>query len=234
MTYGELRQMGTLGTMTIGALAIAACGGPESGPLRQSIAEQTAGLGSGRVTITQVSSDGADAFFSSLDASGCVQSDAAMFVSLDATRTLPNGGRARSALVHVFGSVFDHCTGTPLLVGDGLATDLAFTLSPGLATATLSAPSIVFADQVSGQFLDLSMDLSWEATGGLQTGTTHDVNRDVMGFVIISVLRQQWREAVATGVITDGVQNLTPEPSLIAQIQKVQSGSVLVQRGNVP
>lgn len=226
--------MVALATMAIGALTIVACGGLDASPLRESLAKQTVGLSPNRVTLTQVSSDGADAYFSSLDAGGCVQTDAAMFVSLDATRTLPNGGRMRSALAHVFAAVFDHCTGTPLLVGDGLTTDLVFGMSSNLGSATLSAPSIVFADQVSGQFLDFSMDLSWEATGGLQTGTTHDVNQDIMGFVIISVLRQQWREAVATGVITDGVQNLTPEPSLIAQIQKVQSGSILVQRGNLP
>jgi hypothetical protein len=212
------------------ASTVVACGPGVEGDEDLLVAEHEAALRRGNTTITWLYSRGVNATFFSLDESGCLLTDVSLFANADANRTTP-GPVMRSELISVLVAQVDQCTGEPLLIGEGIADEITLQVAPGLHGARLIAPAVTLGDQVSGYFVDLSVDLHFSAIGPLQGGLTRDVNRDVPGFVTLSVLLQLWRDAEATGAVRVGSENLTPDPSFIAQIQNVSSGLVVVERG---
>jgi hypothetical protein len=224
------------------ALAMAVCSlvvlADSAGILAETTSNSANGVdpttGTTKTTVTRVKGPGVSAFFSSWDAAGCVQMDVPLFAYVDAVREVPEEPTSAPWL-HAFVSVFDHCTGQPLLVGEGITRDFELWLNPELTQATLRAPRVAVGDQVTGTFVNLSLDLAWTGDGDLQTGAFGGPDRTVPGVLLITTLAQRWREGQATGTILaeptlvwPGTANLTPEPSVWAQVTEVQTGSVVV------
>jgi hypothetical protein len=187
-----------------------------------------------QTTVTRVKGPGVSAFFLSWDATGCVQMDVPLFAYVDAVREVPEEPTSAPWL-DVFVSLFDRCTEQPLLVGEGITRDFDLWVNPELTQATLKAPRVVLADQVTGEFVDLSLDLAWTGDGDLQAGAFGGPDRTIPGVLLITTLAQRWREGQATGTVLaeptlvwPGTANLTPGPSVGAQVTEVQTGSVVV------
>ena len=118
---------------------------------------------------------GADAFFSTTDPSGCIFTDVFVFASEEVFQN-PPGPRSASSATSLFISQYDACTGTQLLAADGFASlaDPDFQVLGKLNSATLTATVSMF-DFVSGTSFDVDVNLAWTGAGPLsrQNGNSH-------------------------------------------------------------
>jgi len=167
----------------------------------------------------------ADAFFSSSD--GCVFTDVFVFASEEIFQN-PPGPSSASSGANLFISQFDACTGEQLLAADGFASlaDPDFQVARKLTSATLNATVNVF-DFVSGTSFDVFVDVTWTGTGplGRQNGNFHFHSP---GCNFNSHFNSTFRSAEASGSVSDGATNFTPDPSLGASIFSARSGDVVV------
>jgi hypothetical protein len=166
---------------------------------------------------------GVDAVFSSTDSSGCISTDVNMFAGDLLSDTSP--GQASPGIIMVIFQ-YDQCTNTQLLAASTNAplskTDLKIT--GNLNASTLHATVSVF-DEVSGTSFDVTVDLTWTGTSSVYRQNFHSNSR--LGDCH-SVLRSNgaFRFAEASGTVTDGTTNFTPEPSVEGHIASTNLGSV--------
>ena len=163
--------------------------------------------------------------FTSIDPSGCLITSATVGGVEERLHT-PPGKASTSGLVYVQVSLFNLCTDTRVLNAFGSAplptSDLKIT--GNLSSVTLTTTVNVF-DQISGTFFDVFIDLTWRGTGEIIRDRTHDVfNFEGCHFNIRDDLAS--RSAQASGTISDGTINFTPEPSISATIFAWQGGEV--------
>lgn len=152
----------------------------------------------------------ASASFSSTDPSGCILTDVSVFAT-EAVVQFPPGQGDSSSNGFVSISQFDNCLGTQMLGATGLTplADEDFQLSPTLDSATLNA-SINVNDWVSGTSFDVSVNLTWTSTDPLGRLNSH--NHDSLpGCKTNSHSTYAFRPAQASGTISDGATNFTPE-----------------------
>jgi hypothetical protein len=170
---------------------------------------------------------GASAIFSSVDGSGCVVTD--VFVNPnEGYFQSPPGRGSTSSGVYLAISRYDFCTATQLLSADGF-TELAdedFQVFGNLMSAALNATVNVF-DYVSMTSFDVYIDLVWTGSGGLnrQSTHTHFSSPGCKGNLRYS---GSFRGAIATGTVSDGWTNYTPEPSLGYDIYQARSAEVYI------
>jgi hypothetical protein len=167
----------------------------------------------------------ADATFFSTDPSGCVSTE--VFLLVTDGRSKSGSGPptvAPSAIIIV--SQADTCTQTVLIAADGTAV-----LAPGqfqidnqLTAATLTATIEVF-DFVSGASFPLEVNVSWTGVGGLSSSKTH-VHQTFPGFKVNRRDDRTFRDATASGTVSDGTTNFTPEPTTEAELASVKNGEV--------
>ena len=169
----------------------------------------------------------ADAFFSSVDPSGCTFTDVGAFPSEGVSQSPPGPGGSGSG-VGMFISVFDACTGTQLLAADGFASlaDPDFQVFGKLNAATLNAEVPMF-DYISGTPFNVSVNLVWIGGSDIsrQSFSSHFQSP---GCKVYNRFRGTFRSAVASGTVSDGSTNFTPEPSLGASIASVRSGDMSI------
>lgn len=125
----------------------------------------------------------------------------------------------------IFIGQFDNCTQTVLLQAVGSTFSSTFQVSKNLSSASLSATIPVF-DAVSGNPLfNVSVSQTWTATGPLsiESSTSHFHTK---GFTINSHFTGRFRNATASGTVSDGTTNFTPSPSGFAQIGTFTSAEV--------
>lgn len=171
--------------------------------------------------------EGASAVFSSVDASGCVITD--VYVNADEGKNQnPPGPGSSSSSLALFISQYDACTDTLLLAADGftLLADSDFQVFGSLRSATLHATVNVF-DYVSNTSFDVFVDLSWAGHGSVNREKRH-TQFSSPGCRVNSRFDLTFRPAVATGSVSDGSTNYTPEPSLGYDIYKAKSGDVVI------
>ena len=171
---------------------------------------------------------GASANFSSVDTSGCVFTDVFVNPNEGFFQSPPGPGSASSGVLLAI-SQYDACAGVQLLAAEGFAPlgDPDFQVFGNLQSATLTATVNVF-DFVTGTSFDVFVDLTW-------TGTANFVNRekghshiDFPGCKINTRFDLVFRPAVATGSISDGSTNYTPEPSFGHDIFKAKNMDVVI------
>ena len=179
----------------------------------------------GTVEVQNFRGPTVDAFFASTDPSGCIGTD----VLLSASGNLQGHSTAGSEAT-VIVDRFDTCNGTELLTAFGSVElgegDLVETRR--LTSAALTT-NVEVLDLVSGTPLTLAIDLHWSGSGDLLTGTSHSHER-VGPFIFNSRFSGSFREAEASGSVSDGTTNLTPEPSLFADISFANAGQVTVEQ----
>jgi len=167
----------------------------------------------------------ATAFFFSTD--GCVETAVFVFASDDRFQSPPGPGDVVSG-ASIFISRFDFCTGELLMDASGFASLAApdFQVIGNLNSATLDT-TIEVCDFVSGSCFPVSIDLTWTGTGGLSRENSH-FHFQSPGFNINSHFNGRFRNAEASGNVSDGATNFTPASTLSAQIQDLKSGTIVV------
>jgi hypothetical protein len=190
----------------------------------------TASAGGGAGGIDYFKSKGANALFSSTDPSGCIVTDVFVFAGEEVFQS-PPGPRSAAPRASLFISQYDFCTGTQLLAADGFAllADSDLQVSSKLESATLNATVNVF-DFVSGTSFDVFVDLTWTGIGPLSRQNSHS-HFHSPGCTFNNHSNGTFRSAEASGSVSDGATNFTPEPSLGIDIFSVKGGSVTIGCG---
>ncbi len=171
---------------------------------------------SGSTTVFRFHGLTSFAVFDSVSPDGCVDT----FVVLEAQKS-------RTSLeADVFIGKFDFCTQTDLLEASGSTFNPDFQISTKLDSASLNATISVF-DFLSGNTFNVSVSTTWTATGPL----SHEIQSfhfHTKGFIDNFHLNAAFRDAGASGTVSDGTTNFTPSPSLFAQIASVKFGEVTI------
>jgi hypothetical protein len=165
------------------------------------------------------------AFFESIDSSGCIVTRVHFVIS---------GNRSSKdsfAVSEVSIDQFDRCNGNQSLVS-AYGFDLPSSNDLGLPNGSLASASIETSmtdvwDTVSQSILPVSIDLAWTATGPAirSTETYRFRSPDERSIVSHTGIH---RPATASGVVTYGTGNLTPEPTEDAVIGEARSRTVII------
>jgi hypothetical protein len=110
-------------------------------------------------------------------------------------------------------------------VGRTSLADRDFRVVADLSSATLDA-AVNVCDLVSTACFDVVIDLTWTATGASSRSNGH-LHSQELGLVINSFGNGASRLAQASGSVSNGVTNFTPNPGL-AHIQSHVSGMMTV------
>lgn len=166
----------------------------------------------------------AEAQFASLDPSGCVET----FVFVDGVNgtVKETGHPAVSSMAFIVIDQFDACTGIETLFATGAATLAAgeFQIDKMLTTATLNATIEVF-DEASGTSFPVDVSVGWTGVGATTTQKDH-FQIHGPGFKVNSRSMGTFRDATASGTVSDGTTNFTPGSALFADMGSVKQGEV--------
>ena len=177
----------------------------------------------GKVTIANLRGPLVNASFTTTDATGCVTTDVFVSANAGTQQELPGTDSFAVASVQIY--QYDACTDTTLRDATGLTDTLpagAFQVSKQLDEATLRT-AIVASDLVSGASFTVTVDVGWVGVGDVVRNHSN-TNEIYPGCHIINRWKGSGRDAVATGTVSDGATNLTPDPSAFAEIGLVISG----------
>lgn len=169
---------------------------------------------------------GADAYFQSTDPSGCIVTEVRLFTSQHYFQSPPGPGiREPFVSLDIFQN--DVCTGMQLFqASGGTTTNIDLQVDRHLNWATLSAVVPAF-ESVSQTFTDMYIDLAWTAVGP-RTHQNHHEHFKSPGCHVMFRSSGVFRSAEASGSVSDGVTNYTPETALVANIFSTKSGNVTV------
>ncbi len=169
---------------------------------------------SGSTTVFRFHGQSAFADFDST--SGCIET----FAEVDGTQS------NTSPEADVYIAQFDNCTGTLLLEAFGSTFNPTFQVGGKLASASLSATISVF-DDVSNTTFTVSVSMTWTATGALshEIGSQHFHTKN---FIENFHFNDTFRDASASGTVSDGTTNFTPSSSVFAQIASFKEGDVTI------
>lgn len=175
--------------------------------------------------ISKFRGDSASASFSRVDASGCVYTDVFVFASQDRIQSPPGPPQAQAG-ADIYISQYDWCNGLQLVGASGFtALDAgAFQVSKKLDAAALAATINVY-DYMSGQSYDVNLDLNWRGAGEIEKGSYHSKFQSG-DCKVNSRWSGSFRPATATGTVSDGTTDFTPDPSAYAAIQSAKSGAI--------
>jgi len=121
---------------------------------------------------------------------------------------------------------FDNCAGVELMFALGVATLTPdqFQIDKKITTATLNA-TIEVTDFDSGNTFPVDVSVSW--TGSGPTVTEKDrFHIKGPGFKVNSRFNGTFRDATASGTVSDGTTNFTPQPAFFADMGSVKQGEV--------
>jgi hypothetical protein len=171
---------------------------------------------------------GPSAFAQFSSSSGCIQNAVFVFAADRQVRTA-SGPPTSETFATVTILQYNSCEFEELFRASGTTFPLSeeeFQISPQLDTATLNTTITLF-DTVSGTTFDVDVDLTWVGTGPITH--VHDNNhiRD-LGCIINTRLQGKSRPAEASGTISDGVTNFTPQPTSFASLMSLMFGRVSI------
>jgi hypothetical protein len=175
----------------------------------------------------------ADAYFYSTDPSGCIFTNVYVFASDDASISHdppgpPNSFSGSVASVYIY--QYDSCNDYISLMDASCYASLADpdfqVIGRDLDSATLNTTLDCF-DYVSGSSFDVSVALVWTGTGNpvVQRSNSHFWTP---GYVVNSHSTGTFRSAEASGSVSDGITNFTPNPASYASIQNAKSGQAVI------
>jgi hypothetical protein len=190
-------------------LLLAGCGDdadPPSGPRAEApLAAAGRGAAKGASHFRfQIKDRAANASFSTVDATGCVETFVFVFGSNETVKDGP-GQPLTGPLAVVQLSQIDFCNNT---IGEffGIAEDASFEVSRKLDQAHLKATVPGFLDE-TGQEASAVVDLTWTGAGDLNSQT--DRSRVKMpGSMLTQWFKGTFRPAQVSGSVTVGKQNL--------------------------
>lgn len=177
------------------------------------------------IEIFKFRGDSVSAFFTNTD--GCIETS--VFVA--ATQGVlqrPPGSLVTEVAILIF--QFDLCTDTRLVSAEALASvpEADFQVSKKLEQATLNTTVTVtdFAADPQASF-DVFIDLTWTATGSLSRQNNNS-NFSNPGCNIHNRIHGTSRTAEASGSVSNGTINYTPQPSVDASIMSANNGVVII------
>jgi hypothetical protein len=210
-------------------LLLAACGDdtvPPSGPKAETPAPalRAAARAANRVSF-RIKDRAANASFSSVDPSGCVETFVFVFGSNESVKE-GSGKPSTGPLAVVQLSQFDFCNNT---IGEffGTADDAVFEVSRKLDQAHLKATVPGFLDE-TGVETPAVVDLTWSGAGDLITQTDRSRVK-LPGTMLTQWLKGTFRPAQVSGTVTVGKTNLAADP-VDALIIRATQGSLEVVR----
>jgi len=167
----------------------------------------------------------AGAFFQASDG-GCLEMFAGAFAN-DGKVQSPPGPGSTSSFADVFVEIFDVCNSVSIYSASGFSDldDRAFQINRTLTSASLNA-TIPGGDSF-GNPVDISVDLVWIGTGDLSRGTFHSHSKSP-GCVINSRFHGTFRPAQASGTVSVGDTNFTPNPTDNAGLGSAKSGDLFI------
>jgi len=160
--------------------------------------------------------------------SGCIVTNVFVIASDSRVRPAPGPGTT-SSFASVTITKYDACTNTILLLAYGSAFPLTaadFDVSNKLASAALNVTVNLF-DDVSTTTFDVDVGLGWTGTGPLSRQHTNS-HFHTPGCIINSRGNGTSRTAEASGSVSNGATNFTPEASVDASIHQVKNGTVTI------
>ncbi len=171
-------------------------------------------------TNTQFKFHGLSAQASFDNTDGCIET----FVFVDASQNAVHKQTVSNADVSI-GKV-DNCKSTTLLNAFGSTDNPTFLIDKTLLSASLTA-TILVTDTVSGNTYPVSVDMTWTSTSaiGHQKSTFH---LHTKGFTENNHFDADFRDALASGTVSDGTTNFTPSLSVFAQTMSAKSVDVTI------
>jgi hypothetical protein len=166
-----------------------------------------------------------DADFFSLDPSGCIETDVFLTIADQQVQSPPGPGTSGPAVLFFDINKFNNCTGELLFTAScSPLTTINFQVAKKLDSATLNATLECFEFLSSSSF-NISANLTWIATG---TPTTERSSSHFFspGCKTNFQFDGTFTPAQASGTVSDGTTNFTPDPSVFADIASVRSGEV--------
>jgi hypothetical protein len=184
---------------------------------------------SGKVEVEHQRGPLANAWFTSFDPSGCVETDT--FVSANQPTDHHLSGRGSTAVigaVSVF--VYDLCTDTVLLQAAGYTDDLSpddLVVSNQLDAATLNAV-VQLTNIDTGGVFDVRVQVSWSGTSDLYRDHSNTNDRYPGGCHVLNRWKGSGRSAMAWGSVSDWLTNFTPVVTEQAEVGFVHDGFVVI------
>ena len=180
---------------------------------------------SDKVEVVNLRGPLVNAWFTSFDASGCVETDTFVTAQLDTYQHLPGRGTTTgTGAVSIF--VYDACTDTSLLQAVGQTDTLGpaeLQISNQLDTAAMHT-TITATDIETGATFDVDVDVAWTSTSDITRDHANTNDRYPGGCHVLNRWKGSGRDAIASGVVSDGVTNFTPGPSNSGEIGLVIDG----------
>jgi len=170
----------------------------------------------------------AEAFF--FNEENCVSTFVDVFATKGQSQS-PPGPWTRGTEAFVFIDQFDFCTETPLLSASGsaLLDDSAFQINREISSASLSATINVW-DYVSETSLDVVVNMAWTGTGDLSRENSH-FHFSSPGCRFNGRFKGAFRPGEASGSVSIGGTNFTPDPTSSAFLTSTSNGSVEIGCG---
>ncbi len=127
---------------------------------------------------------------------------------------------------NVFIGQMDWCTNTQILFAVGSISNVNFLIDKKLLSASLNTIIYVF-DNVSNTTFPVSVNLTWTSTSaiGHENSTFH---YHTQGLTENSHVNADFRDASASGTVSDGTTNFTPSPPFFAQIMSAKNFDVTI------
>lgn len=172
-----------------------------------------------------------DAFFSSSDPSGCINTDVSIFASEQVVKTQPNGPGSASSGLTLFIYQYNYCTNEQLLAASGFTSlaDNDLQISRDLDSAALNAKANVF-DEVSGSSFDVNIALTWQGISSIGRQAAH-YQYSFGGCKSNTRSDGAFRFAESAGSVTMAQTNLTPLSSVSSTLFSGKSGTVEIGCG---
>ncbi len=175
---------------------------------------------SGTTFVSKFHGLSAQANFDNLSPDGCIDT----FVFVDGFQNTFNKQTISGA--DVFIGQFDSCTNTQLLGASGSTSNPSFQIDMKLLSASLNT-TISVTDFVSGSTFNVSVSMAWTSTSAIgheiQTFHLH-----TKAFTENAHLNADFRDANASGTVSDGTTNFTPSPSVFAQTMSAKEVDVFI------
>jgi len=171
---------------------------------------------------------GADAFFRSVDSSGCIETFV-IVLAIDGKSKIDSQPPTSDGNGNIIIDVVDVCAGASLVSAFSFATFAPDAFVAQKADSATLDRSFEMFDFVSGTSFTVDVSLTWTGVGDPFRFKSRTQVRTPT-FMLNHHGDGTNREATASGTVFDGTTNFTPDPSLTASLSTVKSGQVTIEK----
>jgi hypothetical protein len=172
----------------------------------------------------QIRRVGAEASFSSIDPSGCVETDAFVFGAEQTQKEGP-GKPTTGPLAFVSLFEFNFCTNEVLRSAFGVTNDAVFEAERNKLTEARLQATITAFDDLTGAEVQVEVDVAWTGTGVL-TSQSDRFRLKQPGLLVTQWFKGTFRESAASGTVAVGGENLATDAASFADIFRARFGEL--------